>query len=373
MAPINTPNPASPGGPSNPNPGGGSPDPKVPENDPDNDGEDPPPTPKPGIPFRNDSSDPIPIWTTKNGTRIMLRTDIIAVIDDGAGPLSFIASVVPYVGEAMDLETVMNRSNSTKDRVVAGISLALNIASAGFLPNFGKTAKLADDVTPSGVGRSGLPDAGTPSGGKPRPAHPNPGQTTNPWQPDPSKPPGTPNPNMPVIVSSGTPKSGWGSWGGPTGTGGGVPPKQAPPTSPTTGGSTPKSDQPPPGKPKPTPNAPKPGAEQIKDIGSVSGKSKAEIEGALQSQGYTKVTGNNGGAIWTKPGTDGVTSAVRIDPPVTRNPALNWADEVPHVHKETVPTSKVTNGNYKQSKATRYDDAGNVSNDKAATHIPGGT
>jgi hypothetical protein len=43
------------------------------------------------------------------------------------------------------------------------------------------------------------------------------------------------------------------------------------------------------------------------------------------------------------------------------------------VHKETVPTSEVVNGNYSPSgNVTRYDDAGNIATGPADSHIPGG-
>lgn len=103
----------------------------------------------------------------------------------------------------------------------------------------------------------------------------------------------------------------------------------------------------------------------------MQGKTKVEIETELQNRGYTSVPGKGGGTVWTKPGSDGTTTAVRIDPPKPPT-SKNYADEVPHVHKETVPTSQVVNGNYKNKKVTTYDDAGNPSKDPRATHIPGG-
>ena len=155
--------------------------------------------------------------------------------------------MVPIVGETMDIETMLNSQSTTKEQIVAGLSLGINIASAGFLPNFGKTAQLANTPTPSSVGRSGLPDATTSPGGKPDTGGADPGG-------------GTPTPKESVQVGSGVPNSGSVS-------GGSTPPTQAPPTSPTTGGSSPKSNQPPPGKPLPQPpHTPKPPRIKPEDV-----------------------------------------------------------------------------------------------------------
>lgn len=92
----------------------------------------------------------------------------------------------------------------------------------------------------------------------------------------------------------------------------------------------------------------------------------------MKAAGYTSVTGNNGGTIWTKALPDGNTAVVRVDPAMVRAKPKGFADEVPHVHKEIVPTSKVSSGNYKPADATKLDDCGVPSTDPGKTHIPGG-
>lgn len=69
---------------------------------------------------------------------------------------------------------------------------------------------------------------------------------------------------------------------------------------------------------------------------------------------------------------DGTAVAIRVDPPMVRANPKGFADEVPHVHKETVPTNKITNGDYSPSDATKFNDLGVPSNDPRQTHIPGG-
>jgi RHS repeat-associated protein len=119
----------------------------------------------------------------------------------------------------------------------------------------------------------------------------------------------------------------------------------------------------------PTPQ--KPAADQIKDLGPVQGKTQAEIEAQLKAEGYTPTPAKNGGTIWTKPGSDGKTSAIRLDPPNPKAPPGN-ADSVEHAHKETVPSDKVNGGNYKPKDAQTHDDSGNPtdSKDYTANHIP---
>jgi RHS repeat-associated protein len=112
--------------------------------------------------------------------------------------------------------------------------------------------------------------------------------------------------------------------------------------------------------------------QQIQLLGSLAGKSAADIEALLLANGFSKTVGKNGGAIWTKALPDGNTAAVRIDPPKVRVPPESKADEVPHVHKEIVPTSRVTNGNYPNRGVTTLDDNGIPNRDPRDTHIPGG-
>ena len=112
-------------------------------------------------------------------------------------------------------------------------------------------------------------------------------------------------------------------------------------------------------------------SEELKNIGNIAGKSKAEIENSLKQQGFNEVSARSGGSVWTKAMPDGNTAAVRIDPPTYRNPAKGYADEVPHAHKEIVSTSSVQNGNYDiSSPVTKLDDLGEVTRDKGRMHIP---
>ena len=110
--------------------------------------------------------------------------------------------------------------------------------------------------------------------------------------------------------------------------------------------------------------------EALKLIGELRGKNAMTIRKILKKQGYTKVEGRGGGEVWTKSCNDGTTASVRIDPAKVRTPPKGYADEVTHVHKETVPTAKVTDGNYSARDATTYDDSGNQSIIKQDIHIP---
>lgn len=73
---------------------------------------------------------------------------------------------------------------------------------------------------------------------------------------------------------------------------------------------------------------------------------------------------------------DGNTVAVRLDPANPRSPS-HYADAVPHAHIETVPTSSVSNGNYRPRDVTgRHTATGGVSdrgtnpNHNADVYIP---
>ena len=120
------------------------------------------------------------------------------------------------------------------------------------------------------------------------------------------------------------------------------------------------------------PNGPLTAIDEVKSLGSMAGKSNADIAAQMKAAGYSPITGNNGGTIWTKSLPDGNTSVVRVDPAMVRVKPKGFADEVPHVHKEIVPTNKVTNGNYKPADAIKLDDHGLPSTDPGKTHIPGG-
>jgi hypothetical protein len=111
--------------------------------------------------------------------------------------------------------------------------------------------------------------------------------------------------------------------------------------------------------------------EELKKIGSLSGKDQKNIEADLVSRGYNSATAHSGGKVLTKDLGNGRTMAVRLDPPTVRNPPKGFADEVPHAHKESIPTSTVQNGNYPNGPHVRkFDDAGNTSSDPTAVHIP---
>ncbi len=109
--------------------------------------------------------------------------------------------------------------------------------------------------------------------------------------------------------------------------------------------------------------------EELEGVGPVAGKSKAEIEQDLKDKGFTPVPAHSGGTVWTKEGSDGNTAAVRVDPAMVRPKPKGFADEVPHAHKEIVPTSAVSAGNYPPGAGTTLDDSANPSTDKKATHI----
>jgi len=104
----------------------------------------------------------------------------------------------------------------------------------------------------------------------------------------------------------------------------------------------------------------------------LAGRTKASIEADLKAQGYTSIPARSGGSVWTKPMPDGNTAVVRVDPPTVRNPPRGFADEVAHAHKEIVPTTEITAGDY-NSRVTRptvLDEHGNPNTNKRDTHIP---
>jgi hypothetical protein len=109
----------------------------------------------------------------------------------------------------------------------------------------------------------------------------------------------------------------------------------------------------------------------LDELGEVRGKKESEIEQKLKDQGYEgPAEGDNGGKIYTKDLGNGKTVAVRLDPPSTKT-SKGFADEVPHAHKETLPTSEVSDGNYshRANGKMTFDDAGRPSNDPRAIHI----
>ncbi len=109
---------------------------------------------------------------------------------------------------------------------------------------------------------------------------------------------------------------------------------------------------------------------ELRDVGTLQGKTRAEIENMLQQRGYTAVPNraNDGGKVWTKSFADGSTAVVRTDPGNINLPQ-GYAGRVAHAHKEIVPSANVVNGDYR-GRATKLDDLGNPSTIHSATHIP---
>jgi hypothetical protein len=113
-------------------------------------------------------------------------------------------------------------------------------------------------------------------------------------------------------------------------------------------------------EPAKTVKPPLPATREIKDLPQFKDMSKTQIEQQLAERGYSRVPSNDGtGSVWTKAGSDGNTAAVRLDDAIIRNPPKNFADEVPHLHKEVVSTSELINGNYAKP-AIKFDDMGNI-------------
>lgn len=96
----------------------------------------------------------------------------------------------------------------------------------------------------------------------------------------------------------------------------------------------------------------------------------------MRNRVYSSVQAHSGGEVWTKALPDGNTVAVRIDPANPRSPS-HYADAVPHAHIETVPTSSVSNGNYRprdvmgrHTATGGGSDRGTNPNYNADVHIP---
>ena len=116
--------------------------------------------------------------------------------------------------------------------------------------------------------------------------------------------------------------------------------------------------------------------EEIGGLPNFAGKTPGEIRQTLRNRGYSSVQAYSGGEVWTKALPDGNTVAVRLDPANPRSPS-HYADAVPHAHIETVPTSSVSNGNYRPRDVTgRHTATGGVSdrgtnpNHNADVYIP---
>ena len=116
--------------------------------------------------------------------------------------------------------------------------------------------------------------------------------------------------------------------------------------------------------------------EEMASLPNFSGKTPGQIRRILRSRGYTSSPAHSGGEIWMKNLPDGNTASIRIDPRKVRTPPLGYADETPHFHKESVPTDKVSNGNYKPKHSVQYNDQdissskGTNINHAADVHIP---
>jgi RHS repeat-associated protein len=127
---------------------------------------------------------------------------------------------------------------------------------------------------------------------------------------------------------------------------------------------------------------PRTAAAEMKNLPQFCNERPCDIRKVLSGRGYSMVGANknpsglnSSGQVWTKSMSDGNTAAVRLDPATSRLPPLGRADEVPHAHKEIVPTSNVINGNYGPPKIAgtiECDDLGEVaaSGDYFAKHIP---
>ncbi|MBI2807784.1 MAG: RHS domain-containing protein [Planctomycetes bacterium] len=111
-------------------------------------------------------------------------------------------------------------------------------------------------------------------------------------------------------------------------------------------------------------------AEELSTMPQLAGKKQADIEKMLKRRGYTSVPAHSGGTVWTKSMPDGNTVAVRLDPPMVRTPPKGFADEVKHAHKEIVPTSAVSGGNYPPNAASKLGDTGAPSTGPRDAHIP---
>ncbi|MED9130256.1 RHS repeat-associated core domain-containing protein, partial [Escherichia marmotae] len=115
--------------------------------------------------------------------------------------------------------------------------------------------------------------------------------------------------------------------------------------------------------------------EEIGGLPNFSGKTPGEIRQTLRNRGYSSVQAHSGGEVWTKALPDGNTVAVRLDPAMQRTRPRGFADEVPHVHIESLPTSGVVNGNYGGRNnptvpVVKYDPSGNIAVTPQDSHIP---
>lgn len=111
--------------------------------------------------------------------------------------------------------------------------------------------------------------------------------------------------------------------------------------------------------------------QELRALGPLEGRTAADIERELTDRGFRATPARGGGTVWTKEMPKGQTAAVRIDPATSRTPLRGFADEVPHAHKEIVPTSAVSKrGNYDPSRSLSLDDAASKTADPTRTHIP---
>jgi len=112
-------------------------------------------------------------------------------------------------------------------------------------------------------------------------------------------------------------------------------------------------------------------ADELNAIGPLTGKDTATINADMAARGYFSKTANSGGLVWSKDMPDGNTVVIRTDPAQVRTPPRAWADEVAHAHKESVPTTYMSAGDYSTgAPVTKYSDSNMASTDINSVHIP---
>jgi type II secretory pathway pseudopilin PulG len=95
--------------------------------------------------------------------------------------------------------------------------------------------------------------------------------------------------------------------------------------------------------------------EILDKLGPLEGLTPEEIKAKLKEQGFSGPAASDGSSqVYTKDAGNGRTIGVRLDPATPTGPDTareipqGKADEIPHSHKESVPTSEVKDGNYDQ-------------------------
>jgi len=98
----------------------------------------------------------------------------------------------------------------------------------------------------------------------------------------------------------------------------------------------------------------------IKDLGELTGKTNVEIESILKAKGFgDPAIADNGGVIYVKKLNERAVG-IRLDPAVLKTRNIRRADDIPHVHKESLSSADIKpDGTYKYSAPTCiYDDKG---------------